>query len=97
MRYELDTHYESGIGTGIRGYMKPGAVTIFKVAGDLSRCFIAEGELVESLAKPNLCRTQQVIRLNDKQQAAYFLTNPIGNHHIIMPSHLKELLEAVCA
>ena len=96
-RYELDTHYESGIGTGIRGYMKPGAVTIFKVAGDLSRCFIAEGELVESLAKPNLCRTQQVIRLNDKQQAAYFLTNPIGNHHIIMPGHLKELLEAVCA
>ena len=96
-RYELDTHYESGIGTGIRGYMKPGAVTIFKVAGDLSRCFIAEGELVESLAKPNLCRTQQVIRLNDKQQAAYFLTNPIGNHHIIMPGHLKDLLEAVCA
>ena len=96
-RYELDTHFESGIGTGIRGYMKPGAVTIFKVAGDLSRCFIAEGELVESLAKPNLCRTQQVIRLNDKQQTAYFLTNPIGNHHIIMPGHLKELLEAVCA
>ena len=96
-RYELDTHFESGIGTGIRGYMKPGAVTIFKVAGDLSRCFMAEGELVESLAKPNLCRTQQVIRLNDKQQTAYFLTNPIGNHHIIMPGHLKELLEAVCA
>ena len=58
---------------------------------------MAEGELVESLAKPNLCRTQQVIRLNDKQQTAYFLTNPIGNHHIIMPGHLKELLEAVCA
>ena len=96
-RYELDTHFESGIGTGIRGYMKPGAVTIFKVAGDLSRCFMAEGELMESLAKPNLCRTQQVIRLNDKQQTAYFLTNPIGNHHIIMPGHLKELLEAVCA
>ena len=95
-RYELDTHFESGIGTGIRGYMKPGAVTIFKVAGDLSRCFMAEGQLVESLAKPNLCRTQQVIRLNDKQQTAYFLTNPIGNHHIIMPGHLKELLEAVC-
>ena len=96
-RYELDTHFESGIGTGIRGYMKPGAVTIFKVAGDLSRCFMAEGQLVESLAKPNLCRTQQVIRLNDKQQTAYFLTNPIGNHHIIMSGHLKEVLEAVCA
>ncbi|MEE3446891.1 MAG: hypothetical protein VZQ78_11895, partial [Prevotella sp.] len=27
-RYELDTHFESGIGTGIRGFMKPGPVTI---------------------------------------------------------------------
>ena len=96
-RYELDTHFESGIGTGIRGYMKNGPVTIFKTSGDLSRWFIAEGELVESLAKPDLCRTQQVIRLNDKRQAAYFLTNPIGNHHIIMPGHKKELLEAIFA
>jgi len=96
-RYELDTHFESGIGTGIRGYMKPGEVTIFKLAGDLSRCFIAEGELVENLSKPDLCRTQQLIRLCDKRQAAYFLTNPIGNHHIVMPGHQQELLEAVCA
>ena len=94
-RYELDTHYESGIGVGIRGYMKPGPVTIFKVAGDLSRSFIAEGELVESLAKPDLCRTQQVIRLTDPRQATYFLTNPIGNHHIILPGHLRALLEEV--
>ena len=35
--YELDTHFESGIGIGIRGYMKEGPVTIFKLSGDLSR------------------------------------------------------------
>ena len=92
-RYELDTHFESGIGTGIRGFMKPGPVTIFKVSGDLSRRFIAEGELVENQSKPDLCRTQQLIRLSDKSQTSYFLTNPIGNHHIILPGHLKELLE----
>ena len=91
-RYELDTHFESGIGVGIRGYMKEGAVTIFKVSGDLSRSFIAEGKLVRSQAKPDLCRTQQVIHLSDKRQADYFLTRPIGNHHIILPGSHKELL-----
>ena len=91
-RYELDTHYESGIGVGIRGYMKEGPVTIFKVAGDLSRCFIAEGELIRNEAKADLCRTQQVIQLDDKKQAAYFLNDPIGNHHVIMPGHHKKVL-----
>jgi len=92
-RYELDTHFESGIGVGIRGYMKEGPVTIFKVSGDLSRSFIAEGELVRSQAKSDLCRTQQVIQLADKNQTSYFLTHPIGNHHIILPGHHRELLE----
>ena len=94
-RYEVDTHFESGIGVGIRGYMKEGPVTIFKVAGDLSRHFIAEGTLVRNQAKPDLCRTQQVIELNDKGQTRYFLTQPIGNHHIIVPGHLKESLEEI--
>jgi L-fucose isomerase-like protein len=91
-RYELDTHYESGIGVGIRGYMKEGPVTIFKVAGELSRCFIAEGELIRNEAKADLCRTQQVIQLADKKQAAYFLNEPIGNHHVIVPGHHQKVL-----
>jgi len=92
-RYELDTHYESGIGVGIRGYMKEGPVTIFKVSGDLGRSFIAEGQLLRNQSKSDLCRTQQVIQLADKSQTSYFLTNPIGNHHIIVPGHHKALLE----
>ena len=94
-RYEFDTHFESGIGVGIRGYMKEGPVTIFKVAGDLSRKFIEEGELIRNQAQPDLCRTQQVILLSDKQKTAYFLNNPIGNHHIIIPGHHRQLLEEI--
>ena len=94
-RYEFDTHFESGIGVGIRGYMKEGAVTVFKVSGDLSRSFIAEGTLVRNQSKPDLCRTQQVIQLSDKSQAFYFLINPIGNHHIIVPGCWKSLLEEI--
>ena len=92
-RYEYDTHFESGIGVGIRGYMKEGPVTIFKVSGNLSRSFIEEGELVRNQSKPDLCRTQQVIRLADPSKTSYFLTEPIGNHHIILPGHHKALLE----
>ena len=94
-RYDYDTHFESGIGVGIRGYMKEGPVTIFKLAGDLSRYFVAEGALVRNQAKPDLCRTQQVIALADKRQTAYFLTHPIGNHHIIMPGHQRTLIEGL--
>ena len=96
-RYEFDTHFESGIGVGIRGYMQEGPVTLFKVSGDLTRHFIAEGALVRSQAEPDLCRTQQVIQLSRPDQAAYFLTGPIGNHHIIAPGHLRPLLEELLA
>ena len=93
--YELDTHFESGIGVGVRGYMKAGPVTLFKVSGDLKRSFVAEGTLVRNTAEPDLCRTQQVIQLSDPTQASYFLTNPIGNHHIVIPGHIGSLLKEV--
>ena len=92
-RYEFDTHFESGIGIGIRGFMRLGPVTIFKLSPDLSRQFIAEGQLVRNQSKPDLCRTQQIIQLSEPRQARYFLTNPIGNHHIIIPGHWRALLE----
>ncbi len=91
-RYEFDTHFESGIGVGIRGFMKEGPVTVFKVSGDLTRFFAEEGELIENGKAPNLCRTQQLIRFTDKQATKYFLQNPIGNHHIILQGHWKNLI-----
>lgn len=91
--YELDTHFESGIGVGIRGHMTTGPVTIFKVSGDLQRSFVAEGELMRNESKPDLCRTQLVVRLSNPADTAYFLTHPIGNHHIVVPGHHKSLFE----
>lgn len=94
-RYELDTHFESGIGVGIRGYVEEGPVTIFKTSGNLERVFAAEGQLLACESKPDLCRTQQVIRLDNPSQTSYFLTNPIGNHHVILPGHVASLLGAM--
>ena len=94
-RYDFDTHYESGIGVGIRGFMHEGPVTIFKVAGDLSRHYAEEGMLIGNQSKPDLCRTQQIIQMRDCEKMGYFLTNPIGNHHIILPGHCKTQLDEI--
>ncbi|MGM9686194.1 MAG: hypothetical protein ACI3YI_08225 [Bacteroidaceae bacterium] len=34
------------------------------------------------------------IQLHDADRVNYFLTNPIGNHHIILKGHHKALLTA---
>ena len=86
-----DTHFESGIGVGIHGHFPEGPVTVFKVSGSLHRAFIAEGELFRNQYEANLCRTQVWLRLSPAD-TRYFLTDPIGNHHIIIPGHHGSLL-----
>ena len=90
--WQYDTHFESGIGVGIHGNLPEGPVTVFKVSGKLDRHFAAEGELLYNQYEDHLCRTQVQLQLRP-EDARYFLTNPIGNHHIILPGHQKALLE----
>ena len=92
----LDTHFESGIGVGIRGHFPEGDVTILKLAGDLSQAFVAEAHIVRNLSEPDLCRSQIELQLDEPALARdYFLKNPIGNHHIILPGRWKGLLEGI--
>jgi L-fucose isomerase-like protein len=92
--WKWDTHFESGIGVGIHGELPQGKVTVFKISGKLDRLFVAEGELQYNQYEDNLCRTQVALQLQPAD-ARYFLTAPIGNHHIILPGHHKDLLEAL--
>jgi len=89
--FSYDTHFESGIGVGIHGHFPEGPVTVFKLSGDLESSFIAEGELLRNQYEANLCRTQVWVKLSP-DDARYFLTDPIGNHHIIIPGHHGDLL-----
>ncbi len=90
--WQYDTHFESGIGVGIHGEFPEGPVTVFKVSGDLGMYFVSEGQLLYNQYEDNLCRTQVMVQI-DPADARYFLTGPIGNHHIILPGHCKELIE----
>ena len=90
--YCLDTHFESGIGVGIKGFLPEGPVTVFKLSGKVDRMFAAEGTLVGNLSETNLCRTQVMLSL-PPEAFGYFLHAPIGNHHIIVPGRWKDVLD----
>ena len=73
-------------GLAIKGELPEGPVTLFKMSPGLDRCFTAEARLVKNLSEKRLCRTQVLLRLDDSSVCRdYFLKDPIGNHHVIVP------------
>lgn len=88
--YCLNTHFESGIGAAVQGTFEEGGCTIFKCAGDLSRFYAQEGQILETPFSDMLCRTQVRIGLDD---FSYFLANPINNHHIVCRGKHKAEME----
>ncbi|MBE6142713.1 MAG: hypothetical protein E7177_01840 [Erysipelotrichaceae bacterium] len=85
------THFESGIGVALRGDLDLTKVTIFKLGSDLKSYFVETGEIVENLQEDNLCRTQIKIKMDNLES---FLTNPKGNHHVIIyGDHKKALID----
>ena len=79
--FYLKTHFESGLGVGIKGIIGEGEATIFKLSGDGKNYFVSGGEIIENLNKESLCRTQ--IKMKVDEDIKYFLQNSIGNHHLI--------------
>ena len=89
--YKLDTHFESGIGVAVRGKLKEGTITIFKLSRNLRDYYVSTGKIVKNLCEDNLCRTQIEIYVDDNIE--YFLTRPYGNHHIIIYGDYKKEID----
>ena len=81
-RYYLDTHFESGIGVAVKGYLKEEKVTIFKLSRNLKDYFVTSGRILRNLEESNLCRTQIEVAVDNSIN--YFLTRPYGNHHVVI-------------
>jgi L-fucose isomerase-like protein len=91
--YTIRSHFESGIGVGIQGTFPKGDVTIFRIGGtDLDKIWLANGEITSTSKEEDLCRTQIEVKLNSDRNVADLLTNPLGNHLIIVPGIFKDLL-----
>jgi len=79
--FSYATHFESGIGTAIKGEMKLTEVEIVKLSPDLESCVRIPGRILSNESFPNLCRTQIIVEAPGA--AGYFLRAPLANHHIV--------------
>ncbi|HNR65560.1 MAG TPA: fucose isomerase, partial [Atribacterota bacterium] len=89
--YKLESHFESGMGVAVRGKVEKGPVTIFKLDGNAEKYYLAEGEIVDNLNSPDMCRTQLKISL--KIPVHDFLEKSIANHQLICKGWHGPLLE----
>ena len=91
--YRYDTHFESGIGVAIKGELNTGRVTVLRMADDLKRYYVTQGDILENLNEDNLCRTQ--IRVKLDTPVAELLKTPCGNHHVIMYGEHAETIKSL--
>lgn len=90
--FTLDTHFESGIGIGVKGEVPLGEGTIFKLSNSLDEYFVSSILIEENGNNKNLCRTQ--IKATLKEDVNYFLKAPLGNHHIIIRGDYTKLIDS---
>jgi L-fucose isomerase-like protein len=85
--FEFDTHFESGKGLAIKGNLKADKVTIVRFDHTLSKMFVGEGfvECSENKNRKGMCRTQLLVNVKDST-INYFLNEPLGNHHLVIPA-----------
>ena len=93
-KYELHTHFESGLGIGVRGEMEKGQVTIFKIAPDLKHVLCINGTINDNLTLPNYCRTQINIKL-EKEALFELIKENFGNHVLVIYGDVSENLLSV--
>ena len=84
--YSLTTHFESGLGIGIKGNISLGEVTICKFFvnqnHNLDNSVAITGSIKENLSLNNYCRTQINVELSDYDLLS-ILREDFGNHMII--------------
>lgn len=84
--YKYATHFESGLGTAIKGEIKTGPATVFKVSPDLESMVSLPCRIERNENESNLCRTQIIVNCPGAEN--YFLRSSLANHHIIVPGEI---------
>lgn len=93
LTYHLDTHFESGIGIGVKGELNEENITILKLSSDLTEFMVMDAKIGENLAKNNLCRTQ--IKVRTDADLGSLLAHPLGNHLIVFYGHHAETIKKI--
>lgn len=95
-KYELDTHFESGIGVGVAGHVPNNTlVTIARLDPLTYTLRIAKGKIINGTpSSPRHCRTQLKIRVSEGI-ISRILEDPTGNHCALVPEDLETELRYV--
>ncbi|MDG6935690.1 MAG: hypothetical protein JRN26_02205 [Nitrososphaerota archaeon] len=87
--FKYMTHFESGMGVGIRGSFEEGtAVTVLRMSGDLKVIRYGTAKVVGSEWRSDLCRTQ--VTLSFEGDPSLIIRNPIGNHYSLTPGNYSQ-------
>jgi L-fucose isomerase-like protein len=83
-KYTLTTHFESGLGIGIKGEMPLGKVSVVKIAPSLKAddSVTFYGTIKRNLSLPNFCRTQIEVEADENGLISLY-KDSFGNHMII--------------
>ena len=91
---QLDTHFESNQGIGLSGKLKETDVTLFRLGGkSLYKKFVCTGKIIPHTQNPNLCRTQIRVTIDDHDKLNELLTNPLGNHLLVLYGKHADILD----
>ncbi len=88
--YTLGTHFESGIGFGIRGKFPHSKMTLCKISPDLSKIRALSCRVYDNPVRADLCRSQIKVRFDDEIDG--LIKAPYGNHCIFLAGdHAKDV------
>ena len=91
---KFDTHFESNQGIGLIGIIPESNVTLFRLGGNkLNKKFICTGEIIPHEHNSNLCRTQIKVQLDNPNALNQLLTNPLGNHLLVLFGKHSDILD----
>ncbi len=91
--YDLYTHYESGIGVGLRVKYPVGEkVTILRIDNKLRRLRIGVGTIKPHRWSREMCRTQVRVEL---ENPAPIIEDSIGNHYIMILGDHKQTISDI--
>ncbi len=95
-KYELDTHFESGMGVGIAGHVPNNTIVTIARLDPLTYALrIAKGRIINGRpSSPRHCRTQLKIKVS-REMTSQILENPTGNHCALVLEDLETELHFV--
>lgn len=89
--FDITTHFETGLGTAIKGEIKAENVAAFRLNHQMDKYMLLKGEITERPSNNFACRTQ--IKFSTTKEQTLLLKNKsLGNHHLVFPVEQAPLL-----